>query len=110
MAKAQETLHALVCNAFGYDKSIVRALAIRARQIGTHSGDQGLMDLAQRVLDAEAEAGRVLPCCVVHPIPDTNHEFHPSPVPGEDYCLHSWRVESERTFCRQPKAAHPRPE
>jgi non-homologous end joining protein Ku len=66
----EDPLHALVCNAFGYDKSIVRALALNAWQIGKHSGDQKLMDLAQRVLDAEKRAHDVSNCADVHPFPE----------------------------------------
>jgi hypothetical protein len=55
-------LHALVCNAYGYDKSIVRALALWARG----SKDERYRDLIERVLDAEMAAGRVSHCSDFH--------------------------------------------
>lgn len=57
-------LHGLVCNAFGYDKSIVRGLALWAKRVG----DPQMVTLAERVLKAEAEAGQVSQCDDVHPI------------------------------------------
>lgn len=49
---------------------------------------------------AEAERLRAVPS------PNTYHEFVTSPVHNEDVCQYSWRVERERTYCRQPRKAH----
>lgn len=102
-----DPLHALVCNAFGYDKSIVRALALKARQIGKDSGDDGLAALAQRVIDAEGVARMGSLCAVVHPLPTVDHAFIPWSQDDTIVCRYSTRVESERTYCRQPRSAHP---
>ena len=102
---AVDPLHALVCNAFGYDKSIVRALALWARsQAGPN---QYIRDLVERVLEIESLARSRSLCAVVHPMPDLNHPFRDSDSDCiEDTCTHSWRVEGERTYCGQPRSAH----
>jgi hypothetical protein len=64
---AEAALHALVCNAYGYDKSIVRAAALRLRQMAIIG--PGLKELAERLLEAEEAAGRVSRCDDVHPLP-----------------------------------------
>jgi hypothetical protein len=99
-----DPLHDLVCDAFGYDKSIVRALALWVRE--NTKPDQHPHDLALRVIEAESLAHRRSLCAVVHPTPDTGHTFLPWSYKGEDRCRHSWRVEGERTYCRQPRSAH----
>lgn len=59
-----ERLHALVCNAFGYDKSIVRTMAIWMRgQVNNQ-----YRELGQRVMDAEEAARVAAPCSLVHPL------------------------------------------
>jgi hypothetical protein len=62
--RREQVFHALVCNAFGYDKSIVRALAIWAR----HNGDAWAKHLAERVIAAEEAARVALPCSEAHPV------------------------------------------
>jgi len=60
--EVQTALHRLVCSAWGYDKSIVRELALRAAPRDK--------ELAERVLAAEAEAHTVSRCSDVHDLPE----------------------------------------
>lgn len=74
-ATERDPLHALVCNAFGYDKSIVRGLALGVKATTT---DPFMMQLAQRVLETESLARSRSLCVIVHPMPDTNHPYQES--------------------------------
>ena len=67
----EEALHALVCNAEGYDKSIVRALALQVKRWAEHPviDNPRIAELAERVLRAEEQAHRFSRCADVHPIP-----------------------------------------
>lgn len=60
----EEAFHALVCNANGYDKSIVRAMAIWMR---AQVNDQ-YRQLGERVLKAEEHARQFSRCEDVHPL------------------------------------------
>jgi len=64
-AESTDALHALVCNAFGYDKSIVRALALWARG---ETDNLQLRALCARVLEAEERARMASRCEDVHPL------------------------------------------
>jgi hypothetical protein len=59
-----------VCNAYGYDKSVIRALALQVRLWAAHRiiGDPGMVALADRVLAAEEEARPLSRCRDIHPI------------------------------------------
>jgi hypothetical protein len=65
-----------------------------------------LMAVVSDALGEYDEAKQLRASCPPPLIPVSDHRFRPSPVPGEDYCLYSWRVESDKIFCQQPRAAH----
>jgi hypothetical protein len=63
-----DALHVLVCNAYGYDKSIVRALALQVKSWAQHQvvNRPEIVELAARVLAAEEQAGRISHCSDHH--------------------------------------------
>lgn len=76
-----DPLHALVCNCFGYDKSIVRGLALYVRR--RDDVPEFYRKLAERVLAAENEAGQASPCADVHPFVEEVAVAKPSSPPHE---------------------------
>lgn len=70
-----DAFHALVCNAEGYDKSIIRALALQAKRWAEHQviDSPSIVALADRVLRAEERAHAFSRCADVHPLPPAPH-------------------------------------